>query len=320
MRKQSAIADLGDLALFVRVVELRSFSAVARATLTTTSAVSKRVAHLEERLGVRLLARTTRKVVPTEAGAAFYVRAASILAAVDEAEHEIGGLRGTPRGTLRVSAPVVFGERHLAPLVGEFLRRYPDVRVELSLSDRFIDLVSERVDVALRIGALADSSLTRVRVGAVASKVVASPSYLRRAGAPTAPSDLLAHNCVRYAQISASREWRFRGPSGELSVPVVGNVELDHGGAMLAAVLGGVGIAKLPSFLVADAIADGRLVALLDEFALPPTGVHLLSPASAASLPKTKAFVAFAAEALRERIRALDRGAPAGLAASAGSS
>lgn len=307
MRQQSGLGDLQDVALFVRVVEGRSFSAAARALKTTTSAVSKRVARLEERLGARLLERTTRSVMPTEAGAAFYARAARILADVDEAENEIASLGGRPRGTLRVSAPVIFGERHLAPVLPAFLERCPEVRLDLSLSDQFVNLLEERFDVALRVGPLVDSSLVRVRVGTTAGLIVASPAYLARAGGPGSPGDLSRHNCLRYSHVTAAREWRFRGPRGAVSVPVVGNVDVNHGGAMRELVIAGVGVARLPHFLVADAIEAGLLVTLLDEFCLPPIGIHLVHLGGAAPLPKVKAFVSVVGASLRERLRALGR-------------
>jgi len=315
MREQSAPLDLQDLALFVRVVEARSFSAAARARRLATSAVSRRIARLEERLGARLLERTTRIVVPTEAGAMFYARAARILQEVDEAASETQTLGGAPRGLLRISAPVIFGEWHLAPLLPAFLRRHPDVRVDLSLNDRFVNLIEEHIDVALRIGTLADSSLTRVKVGAVPYCVVASPAYLEKAGVPRVPADLVRHNCIRYSRVSAAHEWRFRGPGGSISsVPVSGNVELNHGGAMLEIALGGVGIVMLPHFLVADVLAAGKLVLLLDEFRHGMAGIHLVYPTSPTRLPKTSVFVEYMAKGLRARLRALNHVTPPGAA------
>jgi DNA-binding transcriptional LysR family regulator len=305
MRKQSSPIEIADLTLFVRVVELRSFSGAARAAGTTTSAASKRLARLEERLGARLLERTTRRVLPTEAGAAFYARASRILSDVDEAENELASLGGKPRGTLRVSAPVIFGERHLAPLIPAFLARHPDLRLDVSLSDRFVNLLAERFDVALRVGTLVDSTLVRSRVGVSQSFVVAAPSYLARAGRPETPRDLARHNCIRYSQVTAAREWRFRGRRGETSMPVIGNIELNHGGAMREATLAGLGIARLPDFLVADALRAGQLVRVLDEYELPPTGIHLVYPSGAAPLPKLAVFVDEIGAALKSRLSAL---------------
>lgn len=305
MREQSPPFDLTDLSLFVAVTEARSFSAVGRAKKLATSVVSKRVARLEGQLGVRLFVRTTRTVVPTEAGAAFYARAARVLADLADAGDEIAGLGGAPRGRLRVSAPVLFGERHLVPLLPGFLRAHPEVRVELLLDDRYVNVVEEQFDVALRIGALADSSLSRVRVGSAPTVVVASPAYLAASGTPAAPADLVAHNCVRYTNLPAAQEWRFRGSDGPISVPVGGNVEMNHGGAQLAMALAGVGIAKLPLFLVAADLAEGGLVSLLDDYRVEPSAISLLFPAAARPLPKTKAFVDAVGPALRARLKGM---------------
>lgn len=309
MRKQSRPLEVADLALLANVVERRSFSGAAQAVGTTTSGASKRMARLEGRLGARLFERTTRRVVPTEAGAAFYARAKRILSDLEAAENELASLGGAPRGTLRVSAPLIFGERHLAPLLPGFLARYPAVRIELSLSDAFVDLLAERFDVALRIGPLADSTLKRVRIGSAASVVVAAPSYLARRGRPASPSDLVRHDLVRFSQIPASREWRFRGKRGVLTIPAIGTLEVNHGGAMREAVIAGIGIAKLPDFQVSDALRAGELVRLLDEFALPPAGVHLVYPTGATPLPKLDVFVTQIGAALKARLAAVQRAA-----------
>jgi DNA-binding transcriptional LysR family regulator len=307
MGKQSKRIDVADFALFASVVEQRSFSAAARATHTTTSGASKRIARLEERLGARLLERTTRRVVPTEAGAAFYTRAARILSDVDEAESEIASLGTAPRGTLRVSAPVIFGERHLATLLPPFLARHPEMRIDLSLSDQFVNLLADRFDVALRVGPLVDSSLVRSRVGTAASVVVAAPGYLARAGRPQSPRDLLRHNCIRYSNVSVAREWRFRQGARETAVPVLGTLEVNHGGAMREAAIAGLGIARLPDFLVADALRSGDLVALLDEYAAAPTGIALVYPRGARPLPKLDVFVQEIGAALRGRLAHLQQ-------------
>jgi DNA-binding transcriptional LysR family regulator len=306
VRKQSPLEDLQDFAVFSRVVDARSFSSAARAVGMTTSAVSKRIARLESRLGVRLLERTTRHVAPTEAGAAFYTRTARILAEVDEAEHAIASLGGAPRGTLRVSAPVIFGEHHVTPLLPAFFAKHPDVRIDLSLSDRFVDLVEEHFDVAIRIGPMADSSLVRVRVGNTNAIVCASPAYVARFGAPIKPHDLTAHNCLRYSLVTSAREWRFRTARGEVSVPVVGNLEINNGAALCEAAIAGIGIARLPHFLVATALANGSLVSLLDDCRTAPIGIHIVHPRGATPLPKVGAFVDVIGQALRDRLRALE--------------
>ena len=305
MRKQSNAIEVLDLQLFAAVVEQRSFSAAARASATTLSAASKRIARLEGLLGARLLERTTRRVLPTDAGASFYGYAARILSELGEAENEISSMGGKPRGTLRVSAPLLLGERHLVPLLAGFLAKYPDVRVELTLSDTFVNLVAERIDVALRVGSLVDSSLVRVKIGAARGVVVASPAYIARAGRPEQPRDLSGHVCLRYANVPAAKEWRFRGPRGEMTVPVVGNLTLNHGGGLREAAIAGVGIARLPDFLVADALASGELVELLASFEAEPTGIHLVHVEGGRPLPKVEAFLDEVGGALRSRLRAL---------------
>lgn len=305
MRKQSTAIEILDLQIFVAVVEQRSFSAAARANDTTLSATSKRVSRLEDLLGARLLERTTRSVLPTDAGASFYAHAARILSDLGEAENEISSLGGKPSGTLRVNAPLLLGERHLVPLLAGFLAKYPDVRLELTLSDTFVNLVADRVDVALRVGALVDSSLVRMKVGAARGVIVASPAYLKRAGHPETPRDLARHVCLRYANIPAAKEWRFRSPAGEMTVPVVGNLTINHGGGLREAAIAGVGIARLPDFLVADAVDAGDLVELLPGFAVEPTGIHLVHVTRGRPLPKLEAFLTEVGGALRSRLKQL---------------
>ncbi|WP_437937895.1 LysR substrate-binding domain-containing protein [Sorangium sp. So ce341] len=305
MRKQFSAIEMLDLQLFAAVVEQRSFSAAARAHSTTTSAASKRIARLEDRLGVSLFERNTRRVLPTEAGSSFYAYAARILSDLGEAENEISTLGGKPRGTLRVSAPLLLGERHLVPLLAGFLARYPEVRVEVALGDAFVNLLADRFDVALRVGALVDSSLVRVKVGDARAVIVASPAYLERAGSPESPRDLTRHVCLRAASTPAAQEWRFRSNRGEMSVSVTGNLILNHGGGLREAAIAGAGIARLPDFLIADALESGELVELLAEHAIKPIGIHLVHLAHRRPLPKVEAFVSEVGSTLKARLRSL---------------
>lgn len=303
MRKQSTAIEVLDLQLFAGVVEQRSFSAAARAFGTTTSAASKRVARLEELLGVRLLERTTRRVLPTDAGAAFYARAARILSDLGEAEDEVATLGGKPRGKLRVSAPVLLGESQLAPLLQPFLAKYPELEVELVLGDAFVNLVADRFDVALRVGALVDSTLQRLKVGETTTVVVASPSYLERFGRPETPRDLARHNCLRFSNVTAAHEWRFRSKRGDMTAPVTSNFQINHGGALREAAIAGAGIARLPEFIAAEAVAKGELVTLLESYASAPSGIHLVYAAGAKPLPKVDAFVTDVGAALKTRLK-----------------
>lgn len=308
MRKQSTAIEVLDLQLFTSVVEHRSFSAAARAHGTATPAASKRVARLESLLGARLLERTTRRVLPTDAGAAFYARATRILSDLGDAENEVATLGGKPRGTLRVSAPLLLGERHLVPLLTEFFAKYPDIRVEVVVSDTFVNLLADRFDVALRVGPLVDASLVRVRVGDTPAIVVAAPSYLKRMGTPETPRDLARHNCLRFSNLTATQEWRFksaRGKQHSMTVPTVGNLMINHGGGLREAAIAGIGIARLPDFLIANELANGKLVRLLRSYEAEPTGIHLVYPAGGKPLPKVEVFVKEISAALKARLRSL---------------
>lgn len=289
MRKQS---ELQEFAVFARVVERKSFSAAAKSFDTTTSAISKCIARLEARLGVRVLARTTRRVTPTEVGTTLYASAVRILADVAEAEQAIARIGGVVRGTLRLSVPVMFGEHHVAPLVPVLLAKYPELRIDLSLSDRFVNLDEEGMDAAVRIGKLDDSSLVGVRIGEMDSAVCASPSYFEKKGKPQVPHDLAMHECLRYSLISTAREWRFRNQEGrEFSVPVTGRLQVNHGAAMVRCILAGAGIARLPRFLVDENLARGELVEVLSEWRTKPSPVHVMHSSAIQTPPKVRAFI-----------------------------
>ncbi len=300
MRKQStSLDDLGHMAVFVRVVEARSFSAAARALGTTTSAVSKRVARLEERLGVRLLARTTRRVSLTEPGASLYERASRILRDIESAEVEVSRYSAEPRGTLRVSAPTALAEARVVPHLGRLLDRHPAVSVELSVSDRFVDLVAERYDVALRVGAVEAEGLVVRRLGEEPAVVVASPDYLARRGTPGEPDDLMQHDCLRYTLASPRAEWRFTVRRRERVIPVAGRFASDHGGAIRIAALAGLGLAWMPRFLVEDDLRGGRLVHVLARWETRTYPLQAVLPPGRQHPPKVRAFVDFLVETLR---------------------
>lgn len=294
MRKQS-LDDLGHMAVLVRVVETRSFSGAARALGTTTSAVSKRVARLEERVGARLLLRTTRSLSLTEAGAVLYERARAILRDVESAEVEVSQHSSTPRGTVRATAPTTLSESVLVPSLGRFLARWPEVSVELSVDDRYLDLVAGRFDVALRVGAsVPEGTITR-RLAEVPAVVVASPAYLARRPAPEHPDALLEHECLRYTLVPPRHEWRFLRGRTERSVPATGRFACDHGGALRQAALDGVGVAWMPRFMVSEDLAAGRLVQLLAGWQTRSYPIHAVLPGGRQPPPKVRAFVDFLA-------------------------
>lgn len=288
---------LSGMAVFVRVVEEESFSAAARVLGLSKSAVSKQVAALEDRLGARLLNRTTRRLSLTDAGVAFYDRAQRIVADAEEAEAAVSQLSATPRGVLRVNAPVSFGVQHLGPVLPEFMDAHPDLSVELTLNDRFVDLVEEGFDVAVRIGRLPDSSLIARRLAPLRRVVVASPAYVAAHGAPQQPEDLRDHACLLYAYLLRGDAWALRGPEGRaVEVRVDGRLRANNGDVLRAALLGGMGVAYMPSFLVGNDLAEGRLVRLLPEWQDDSAGIYAVHPHARLVPPKVRAFVDFLAE------------------------
>lgn len=263
------------ISAFVGVASRGNMSATARAEGVTPAIIGRRLDALEERLGVKLLLRTTRRISLTFEGAAFLEDCQRILRELADAEGAVslGGIR--PGGHLNVSAPAGFGRRHVAPLLTRFIEDNPDVTVRLDLSDRTVDLVEENVDCAIRIGDLADSSLISIRLGEMRRVVVASPGYVAKFGAPPAPTSLSEHNCLSLRQ---QRGWTLRVDGEVRLVKVTGNFECNDGAVLHDLALGGKGLAWRSLWEVGGDIASGRLVAVLDEFAAPPVGIHAVVP------------------------------------------
>jgi DNA-binding transcriptional LysR family regulator len=255
----------GDMEVLVRVVATGSFSAAGRALDLTPSAVSRVIARIEARLGVRLLIRTTRSLTLTPEGETYHRAALRILEDLAETERAVMD-QAAPRGRLRVSSSQGFGRLHIVPLVGEFLALYPDILLDLSLSDAMVDLAGGQADVAIRVGPLPDSGLTARKLGDSGRVVVASPAYLARRGAPRTPEDLTRHACIGFNFRRSRQGWLFRrdGEAFELTVPNV--VEVNSGDAAVQLALDGVGIARVGRYVVAQDIAEGRLVPLLEPF------------------------------------------------------
>ncbi len=287
---------LGDMLAFARVVEAESFSAAARQLGLSKAAVSKQVTRLENRLGVRLLNRSTRRLALTEVGAAFYERCQRIAGEVEAAEEVATRLQHEPRGTLKLSAPMSFGMLHIAPAIPEFLARYPHLRIEMTMNDRVVDLIEEGFDLAIRISTLADSSLMARRLAANRRVVCASPDYLARAGTPRTPQDLTRHNCIGYSYLATPNEWRFVTPDGPLTIKVRGNLEVNNGDAIRSAVLNGLGIALIPTFIVGEDLRAGRLACLLREYRGADTAIHAVWPHGRLISAKVRALVDFMAE------------------------
>jgi DNA-binding transcriptional LysR family regulator len=284
------------MAIFARVVEAGSFSRAAETLGVSKSAVSKQVARLEDRLGARLLNRTTRRLSLTEAGTAFYEGCRHVVDEAEAAEAAVTHLAQAARGTLHVNAPMTFGQQHVAPAMPDFLRQYPDLAVDLQLNDRTVDLVDEGFDVAIRVGELSDSTLIARRLAPLQTVICAAPSYLAERGRPERPEDLKAHDCLIYSYLTSGRNWRFQGPEGPIRVGVDGRLEANNGDALLSAARAGAGIAALPTFICGDDLRAGRLVALLSEWLdRSPGGVYAVYPANRNVSPKVRVFIDFLA-------------------------
>ena len=289
---------LDELAVFVAIIEAGSLVNAARRLRRSPPAVTRALSALEERIGLRLVERTTRRLAPTEAGSALADRARGLLANYDQAM--LGVSRAPVRGVLRITAPVQYGRCHVAPIVSAFLNEYPEVRVELSLNDRNVDLIEEGFDLAVRIGALADSSLVARQVGSVRRVVVASPEYLARRGVPLTPPDLAAHDTIFGMARSSAREWRF-GPSARgVTVRLAPRLLVDDVEAQLQAAQAGRGIARPLSYQVTEQLAAGSLIRLLQDFEPESLPVQLVTPSRAYMAAKIRAFLDLAARVFRE--------------------
>jgi DNA-binding transcriptional LysR family regulator len=292
---------LGAMEMFVRIVETGSFSAVARQLGTTQPTISKQLTALEKQLQTRLLQRSTRSLSLTEAGAAYYERCRRILDEVREAEAALGRLQSALTGTLHVNGSIALGQIFLAPLVLKFQQQYPGLAIELSLSDRYIDLVEEGADVAVRVGRLADSNLVARRLGSTRRVLVATPAYLAAHGTPERPEDLVRHSCLLYAYLSTGDEWLFNGPDGEIRVRVHGNFKANNGHVIREALLASVGVALTPDWLIHDKLEAGEVVALLPQFATPPLEINAVYPSGRHVSAKVRAFIEF----LRNEFKAI---------------
>lgn len=289
--------SLTDIAVFVQVVQSGSFTAAAKRLSLSKSVVSKYVTRLEKRLGARLLNRTTRRLSVTEAGQAFYERSRQGLLEIEEAEAEVSRLQGEPRGTLRVNAPMSFGVLHIAPAIPEFLRRYPELSVDMHLDDRRVDVVEEGFDVSVRISDLPDSSLIARRVGPCRHAIVASPEYLKRHGTPRTPTELRDHNVITYQYQESALEWHFQAAAETpISVPVSGSIQMNSSLAVREVVLNGAGITRTPTFAVGRDLQDGKLQAVLTNYEILEVSIYVVFPQRQLLAPKVRAFVDFMSE------------------------
>jgi len=281
---------------FVRVVETGSFSAAARDLQLGQPAVSKLIAGLEERLNVRLLVRSTRKLQPTEAGQAFYERARRVLADADEAETAARGLGSGLEGRLRLCAPVTFARLHLAPRLGEFMATHPKLQLDVVMDDRYVDLLEQNIDVGLRTGSLADSALTARKLATAERLVVASPAYLERHGTPRSPGDLAAHMGIVYSQQVGGDEWRFRRGTAEMSVRVPSRLTFTAAEGIREAVLAGQGLAIVSRWMMAPELLSAMVVPVLTDWTLPPIDLWAVFPSGRMASAKARVFVTWFAE------------------------
>jgi DNA-binding transcriptional LysR family regulator len=287
---------LSGFTVFTKVVETGGFSAAARELNMSKSAVSKHIAKLEDHLGVRLLNRTTRKLSPTEVGTAFYERARRIVQDVEETEQAISALHTEPRGTLRLNAPMSFGISHVAPALSDFLVRYPDIKVDMVLNDRVVDLLDEGFDVAIRIIQLPDSTLIARKLAPFRLACCATPGYWEEHGIPTCPSDLQNHNCLIYSYLLNQNEWPFQGPDGTIPVKVSGNIRANNGDALRRTALNGCGVFLSPTFIVSDDLKSGHLKAVLTDFIKTDLAIYAVYPHNRYLSAKVRVFVDFLAE------------------------
>jgi DNA-binding transcriptional LysR family regulator len=297
---------LAAMETFVCVVESGSFSAAARLLKVGQPAVSKTIALLEERLSVRLLLRSTRGLMPTEAGQAFYGRAKRAIEEAEEAEIAARGAATNLTGRLRVCAAVTFARLHIVPAIGRFLEAHPDLNVDMVLDDRNVDLLEEGIDIALRMGQLEDSSMTARKIGEVPRLVVGTPAYFKRAGIPASPADLSCHQAIIYNQRGGGGTWTFRRESSEVAVVVSGRVATTAAEGIRAAVLADLGIAVASEWMFSPELKSGEVCSVLNDWRLPSVELWAVFPAGRMVNAKTRAFLTFLADILDFRAGPVD--------------
>ena len=289
------------MAILVAVVDAGSLSAAARHLGMPLATVSRKVAELESHLHTRLLHRTTRQLSLTEAGSSYVAFCRRVLEEIEEAERAATGEYASPKGELVVTAPVVFGRLHVVPIVAAFLAHYPEIDVSLMLTDRVVHLMDENTDVAVRVGELPDSALVATGVGTVRRVVCASPAYLSAHGVPATPQDLATHECITFEVLASTRAWVFDAGNAELSVPVRSRLAVNTAEAAIAAAVLGVGVIRVLSYQVADAVRDGALRVLLQDYESAPLPISLVHKGQAPLPLKVRAFLDFVAPRLRQR-------------------
>jgi DNA-binding transcriptional LysR family regulator len=287
------LEHLADLALFARVVEARSFTGAAELSGIAKSAVSRRISLLEQRLGVQLLRRTTRSLSVTTEGARLYEHCSRLLSSARAAEESVAGASTSLAGIVRINAPVTFSQMHLVRPLAEFLKKHPEVTVDLVTDDRLVDVVDSGFDVVVRISRLSDASFVARRLASDHLVVVGSPAYLETHGRPLRPEDLVHHNCLHYTLVAAAAEWRFRIAEAHVNLPVRGNLWASDGTVLRQAALSGLGLVVVPSFMVAEDVVSGQLEEVLTGARRAKIGIYAVV-SKARGLPhRTKTLVDF---------------------------
>ena len=293
---------LTEMEAFATVVDQGGFTDAARKMGISKSAVSKHVSSLETRLGARLLNRTTRRVSPTEIGLAYYDRARRVLNDAGEADALVSSMQSAPSGLLRISVATDFGVNHMSPILGDFLVDYPDITVNMVLNNRFVELISEGFDLAIRIGEMEDSSLRARKLTETTKRLIAAPSYFEQFGRPEKIDDLNNHKLLHYSNQSAGNVWKLTAPSGEKrQVRTQGWLTVNDGQSLLNACVSGLGIAYLPSFLYADALRQGLVEEAMPELPKETQGIYAVYPPGRYTQPKVRTFIDFLVEAFKEK-------------------
>ena len=296
---------LTEMEAFANVVDQGGFTDAAKKMGISKSAVSKHVSSLEARLGARLLNRTTRRVSPTEIGLAYYDRARRVLNDAGEADALVTSMQSAPSGTLRVSVATDFGVNHLSPILSDFLKDYPDITVNMVLNNRYVELISEGFDVAIRIGELEDSTLRARKLAETTRRMIASPSYFATHGRPQKIDDLNLHKLLHYSSQSNGSVWKLTSPTGEKrQVRTAGWLSVNDGQSLLNAAIAGLGIAYLPNYLYAQAMEDGLIEEAMPALPVETQGIYAVYPPGRFTQPKVRAFIDFLVKAFSSKTNA----------------
>lgn len=291
---------LNDMMVFVKVIDNGSFTAAGDELNMAKSQVSKYISRLEADLGTQLLHRSTRSLSPTESGRALYETFANVCDTLEEAERVMDHTGHSARGILHVASPISFGHLHLAPAIAEFMRAYPEIKVEMLLGNHYDDIVTQGADEAIQLGKLPDSDLKARRIAMRGMRVCASPSYLKKHGTPNTPGELVEHNCLNYANSSFDSEWQFLQGGKRLQVPIAGNLKANSSQALEAAAVAGLGIVMLPGYMMTRDMKQGRLVSILQEYCPQDIGIHAVYPRTRYVAPKVRVFIDFLVEQFGE--------------------